>query len=1077
MPSEVPGKQVSNSRPVARQPAAPAPAKSKTATPPAKTDKSKVQVNKAKNLGQSPGDVPSDPKASKGLVSLQGKSATTITGANQSAPTTDKTPRNEDRPVPQKVSQGLQSEDKAVRRESFAYLQERAAKGDQTAMELIRKTATESKIYGADKEALETLLAGEKFFKEGDYKLLTQKGLTISDSQVKEKVREALAEAVKKKKPGVADGLREFVSKGGHYGTAALEPLTRGLGEDISEGDYKLISSKLNDLELYAPSAHRAIQDAVKNNKGGVRQELDRLLSTEKSNDYNLEYRQKAALKYQAEGQEGYQPPKALFDNLQKQYEKKGEAPDLLGEAFAVSSRPEELGAYSHMLIGERFMPHEARAKVLKAAEARLKEGGMEPLEAARKHLSRDNPRAQEDGLAVGVYQLAADKLKKEDIDILGKLMKERGEQSGVDGGDLAKTLGMAGQHAEGKNLEAIRAHLREGLTHKDSRVQDDVIDAMGLMSENLGQEELTLLSDRVGEHGALRVLKKSSETMSEENKQAVLAKMRDGLKEERKPWHKTSAAELMEHMAGDLSPQDIAALKESALKTKGDGFKRDSDDKALLGALRKAKNPQSKVAAAEALLEVHGRSKLDDATVRELTKVVAASGDEKLKAKLRSQLKTPPLTEDNLKALGDDYQKKLGERIKQAQLRIKNGGALLKGDRSLDELGKLMAAMQMANDPKNDYSSQIDKKKVNARIKEVMGRDDVKRAFEEVRKEAIRDTMPHLIEKGDRSWKPKVKDPAQAQKDYVLSPDFEARLMLASPEEKEKLMGNELTKLGSLDPAKAKEAAQALETRAKVESVKENPLQYIQSLPPEEQEKALESLMGAAGMGKKGPTLAKHLSAALRKIDVASLKGKDEASVIIKTLQSLQGKPGVPDSVINKAVKGIKGMDARGGFGSAMGTFAVGSLLMRGWPKTWEDGLRSGADVLEITSHTSDYAKLTKLSDKLSDVGKFAKFAKFAKVLGPVGDMVSVPLDVRGSYMDFESGDYVGGWSKAVGATAGAVSLAAGLAALSPAAGPGAPLVLGAALIVGVGATVVDWIWGKDPTEQMLINLGVAKD
>jgi hypothetical protein len=1030
-------------------------------------DVSGVRTQSTANLANASANTPSNRRAGAQLNQAQKTAAAAVTGPVNNGP---------DKPVPQDVVDKVGSKDKDTRAKGFTYLSERAAKGDQTALTFIRKTRG-SDDYTTRDEATGALLNGESFLTGKDYKDLVK--TTIFDSDIKKKTEQVLSRAVSQQREGAADALRDSIKNDSVYGGYKMDTLVNGLGDRIGKDDYKLLLGRLKDLDDYShtKATRASLVKAIQEKKGGVAEEIDRQLSVPVEGRYGEDGQIKNGLRMQAKGNKDYQPPQALFENLDKLHEKAPDkARDLLEHAFAASSKPEKLGAYAHHLIDGGFLQEgDSDKKVMTAAKARLKAGGTEPLLAARKVLSSEDANRRAEGRAIQVYQMAPEMLEMKDVAVLAKLQDTRGEQLGVDASDVARTLGMAGQHAKGETLEAIRAQLRKGMEHKDPRVRDDFAEAMKGMSSNLAGEDLIALTGKLNLGSSTKALVDGVTHADKDTRRAVLDKVRGELRDGR-GWAQSNAAKVMESMAADLSPQDVASLTESVKQGRHSSFNK-ADDAALKAALTGAKDPKTKVAAAAAMMDVYGRRGMDDDTLRDLSKVVADSGDPKLKKALLAQLKKPPLNEENLKALGETYQKKLSQRIKDAHRRVGEDKALYKGDKSLDELGKLMGALHMKNDSDSEYSSYIDKNKVNKRLQEVLGRSDVKREFEEERQDAIREAMPHLVEGDGRGYNRRVKEPGKAQQDYLLSADYEAKMRLLSPEERQKDVGGELGRLAQMDPEKAKAVAKTLDTRAKVESVKDDPLAYLQSLPEDQQENALKSVMDAAGMGKKAPTLAKHLSTALRKVDVTSLKGADDASMIIKMLKSLKGKPGISESAISKAVSGIEGMDSKGRFGSAMGTFAVGSLLMRGVPQNWNEGMRSGADLLEITSHSGDYAKVLGVSDDLLKVGKLAKFTKAAKVLGPVSDMVTVPLDAYGSYQDFDSGDYVGGWSKAVGAGAGAVSLAAGIAALSPAAGPGAPIVLVGALVVGVGATIVDWIWGRDPTEQMLQNLGVAKD
>ncbi|PKL75304.1 MAG: hypothetical protein CVV27_16055, partial [Candidatus Melainabacteria bacterium HGW-Melainabacteria-1] len=134
----------------------------------------------------------------------------------------------------------------------------------------------------------------------------------------------------------------------------------------------------------------------------------------------------------------------------------------------------------------------------------------------------------------------------------------------------------------------------------------------------------------------------------------------------------------------------------------------------------------------------------------------------------------------------------------------------------------------------------------------------------------------------------------------------------------------------------------------------------------------------------------------------------------------------------------------------------------------------QSSGSLFSAMSKAGDVAKFFGVAD---DAVKASKVLKTLKWLGPVADGLSGVLDAHGAYKDYQVGDTVGALSKGVSSAAGFTAAGAGVLILAGASGPGAPVVLVGAAVVGLGAWGVDAIWGEDPQESLLRNVGVLKD
>jgi hypothetical protein len=171
-----------------------------------------------------------------------------------------------------------------------------------------------------------------------------------------------------------------------------------------------------------------------------------------------------------------------------------------------------------------------------------------------------------------------------------------------------------------------------------------------------------------------------------------------------------------------------------------------------------------------------------------------------------------------------------------------------------------------------------------------------------------------------------------------------------------------------------------------------------------------------------------------------------------------------VPDAVSKGDFKSLTDLTSSA-FSVASG--APGVLKMYGV------SVEKGMQVAEAMMEAGDFAGGM---SKMGHMATAAKAVKVLEVLGPIGDTLGAGLDAYGSYQDFSSGDTVGGYAKATGAGAGAVGAVAGVAILAGATGPGAPIVLAGATVVGLVAWGIDAGWGESEEETFLRQLDVLK-
>jgi hypothetical protein len=386
-----------------------------------------------------------------------------------------------------------------------------------------------------------------------------------------------------------------------------------------------------------------------------------------------------------------------------------------------------------------------------------------------------------------------------------------------------------------------------------------------------------------------------------------------------------------------------------------------------------------------------------------------------------------------------------------------------------LEELKKLYIALSMAQNPDidEDLRKRIDIPKVEAKIQALSEDPEIQAAFAKVREEAIQEVF----------------GPEAAEKlaTHLLSPEFTEFLSLLSEDEQAQLLSVEIGKLAQLDPKKALEVRQELIGN----QLEQKSGQILSGLTLQERKSAFDKVMGTINDPNSGADknakVADTLAQALDKLSPAEMAQLSDPK---KMYTYLSGKLAGMGEDGQAAAGFLKSLQKSGGFGAFMALTA--SVATTGkLPAALENGdYKSIADfsssVMGVAGNGKNVATLFNLTESTLQNAKALKALsalKFMEVLGPVGDVVGMTVDAVGSYQDFSNGDYVGGTAKGVGALAGGVGAAAGGYLLFAAStGPGAPIVLVGAAIVGGLAWAADTIWGESEEETFLRQLDVLK-
>lgn len=906
------------------------------------------------------------------------------------------------------------------------------------------------------RQVVEAVFEAREHFQAEDYDRLID---SLDNVYVRDRVREKLGELHRQGGSGVVEGLRRNLSdrRGQEQVQAEAAQLLAGLNVELTADDYTQLVNVVLKNPFYTSSDRRnalwnRLKEASQQGHPAVLEALQSGLELDPT-QYSNQQRLETSLKLLGENPD-FQAPPALIAKLVEIVRKGGYEGDraaaLLGRAIHASARPEEYREHAHLVLAQRYLDDDIRTTMTRLAGQDARDGGEAPRAWAREVLGPDSEAHYSmEWRALSVYREAIQSLQLEDLDVLQHLLTRRPGSSylGAEKRAAADLLVEAAQHLEGELLDRIRQILREALSSPDRETRSLAARAMGQLTHLLRLEDLQALANS-SELGSAESVTRGLPGLSSEDKASLMETLRPLLASDNYQ-ERERALKLMAHLGEAMTLSDVerlASLSRSALR------------QAALASALDSKEPAAQERAALVLLQ-GGRSSLDEATLRKISQLASSRPSPALRQALSGVLKNPPLNDDNLAALGEAFQRRFAQRIRNAR-----PGSVF------HELGRLFAAAQMADDPKSGYAHRIDRDRLNARIAELQATPEFRRAVEEDRRAAIRETMPHLI---DSSQPGGIRDPGVAQADYLLSADFEARLNLATPEERQRILQTELGRLASIDPEKAQKVQQAMALRAASQAAQEKPLEFLVSLPVAERTRVLEQLLTLAGLTEKVAEVASRLAQALDALDEASLQSGQGSATLIRLLEGMRGTPGMPDSALQRASQGIQQLERRGAFGSTVGALSLASIFMRGVPQDAESALRTGAEILDVAGNFNSYAKLLGASDDMLKAGgRLAGISRVARVLGPIGTAVSTVLDGFGAYQDFKDGDYVGGIAKGVGAGAGV----AGLAALAFMSGPAMPVVVGVALVVGIGAAVVDWLFGESSEETMLRQLGVLK-
>lgn len=430
-------------------------------------------------------------------------------------------------------------------------------------------------------------------------------------------------------------------------------------------------------------------------------------------------------------------------------------------------------------------------------------------------------------------------------------------------------------------------------------------------------------------------------------------------------------------------------------------------------------------------------------------------------RASMVKALPESPISTQELGRVNELYTKKIQEAIKNAPEGSK-----------VHEFGRLMSAAQLAN--QSNYRDRIDRNLLNKKIADISKDPAVVGMMRDARSSALREVMPEMAGKANAS-----EAMAQTLDNYVRGDDFRKRLELMSPYERNLTMRTELQKLGAMDPQRAATAAQQLVAQ----QVTDNGFDLLANMPAKERTSALaeaitsaENVVGRLGTAGAGTFAAQRAQQLSEVIDDLKRTGTpiNRASIAARLAKMPNGTDTL--AMVNKLEQRVGGMK---GLASAA---ALSALVRGGGFENLQQGLGTTANLFSLAGNAEDVARALGHTFKIPGptgalAGRLAGLARAAEFLGPLGDAIGAGLSFAGAVDEFQNGDIVGGVAKVTGGVAGVAGAGAGIAIAAGASGPLAPAVLAGAAIVGLGSWLVDELWGENPQETMLRQLGVLQD
>lgn len=483
-------------------------------------------------------------------------------------------------------------------------------------------------------------------------------------------------------------------------------------------------------------------------------------------------------------------------------------------------------------------------------------------------------------------------------------------------------------------------------------------------------------------------------------------------------------------------------------------------------------------------------------------------------------QTDTKTLATDAASFEAQHWKKELGHADELYLRRIFDAASKAKEGTALYKLGECYKAMGLYHEG-DKWQKHIDMDKLKAKINELSQDPEVQKTFEDIKQAVAKEVYsPQEI--------------AQITA-HLRSSEFREHLYSLPKAAQQQELQQNLQVLAFADPKLAAEISDELLNAY----VLERPESVLDNISPYERRSAFElalnklgdggAMIARAGVGARTARDMLMISAAgkakiaeaMANIPVQELRTCFDHVDLMKLVNQQLVKMGTDVAAMSDDLATLNKLSKSGritGFGltaaAAVGHIGEGLLSgellssLQAYGAKVAQGVggifAQGTDVAKLAASSKDIAQaagagssalgdITGVSDELSEGAKHLKglkglklpswvgkaggqIGKVAKYLGPIGEAYGIYNDTRGMVKDFSQGDAFGGSMKGIQAGAGITGLGTGVLVAAGFAGPAAPLVIGGALVVGIGAWLLDESFGKSDTQSMLEGLGVYK-
>ena len=388
------------------------------------------------------------------------------------------------------------------------------------------------------------------------------------------------------------------------------------------------------------------------------------------------------------------------------------------------------------------------------------------------------------------------------------------------------KLAGLAvGLKPDDPRLGGVKDLLRSRLASDEKssyspRENEAVQKAFSQMSDRLSPEDMKALASS-SQRGQSKVVAETvAEALRNQSAEARNKYLDDQMGKLKQPDGLFKNAEQLAALADQLRPADLAQLGELG---RSQDPEKAAKARELLGKALLDSNPGG--SQLEAARQLSGKLReLPQEVQNKLAQVVGASDDEKLKKQMLEQLPSRGIRSETSNKVAEQSQKGIESLIKKgAEGQIKDPA--LKSQ--VEKYTKYMQALALVRQNNQETAKNVDLNKLRElrekKLPELMSTPPFSEELKKIGNKAVESVR----------WD--IQDAAN----YLKSDDFQNRMALMSPQEREKFKAQEFGKLATLDPAQAEKAF----LQAELKSGENSALKRMQELGSKDPARLAEQL------------------------------------------------------------------------------------------------------------------------------------------------------------------------------------------------------------------------------------------